>query len=97
LSRGASIFARSAPKPSCKLTLSCSVAGRWCGDVTQQETVSYYEQFGFGPPSDEGALSADGAEALYGHRSAVRAIRMPHQDSDHGLLVRRTDQALHPP
>jgi hypothetical protein len=52
------------------------------------ETVAHYQEFGYGEPSPEGSLSADEAEVLYGHRSSVRSVRLPHQESDHGLLVR---------
>lgn len=51
-------------------------------------TIAYYQQFGFGAPSAEGVLSAAEAEVLYGHASSLRSVRLPHQDSDHGLLVR---------
>jgi hypothetical protein len=52
-----------------------------------EDVITHYQQFGFGAPSREGRLSADEAHTLYGHRAALRAVRLPHQDSDHGLLV----------
>lgn len=48
-------------------------------------STRYWESFGFraGP---EGALNADQAASLYGHRSAVSSRRLLHTDSDHGLI-----------
>lgn len=51
------------------------------------EVVNHYQQFGFGEPSPEGSLTADEAEHLYGYHASLRAVRLPHQESDHGLLV----------
>lgn len=51
-----------------------------------EQCVRHYQQFGFGEPSHDGSLSAEKAENLYGHKSALTAVRLPHQDADHGLL-----------
>jgi len=37
-------------------------------------------------PAESGALNAAGARALYGVDSAVRSLRLSHQQSDHGLV-----------
>jgi hypothetical protein len=56
------------------------------GSVDLAESVRYWALFGYRPVA-EGTLSADDAERLYGHRSALRSIRLQHLDSDdHGLL-----------
>lgn len=47
--------------------------------------IAYYERFGCraGP---FGELDASAARALYGVDSAVRSVRLLHQDADHGLV-----------
>jgi catechol 2,3-dioxygenase-like lactoylglutathione lyase family enzyme len=46
----------------------------------------YWQEFGY-RPVQHGSLTADEAEQLYGHRSAVESLRMQNGDSrDHGLL-----------
>jgi catechol 2,3-dioxygenase-like lactoylglutathione lyase family enzyme len=37
-------------------------------------------------PGERGALDAASAEALYGHRSALRSVRLLHGTADHGLV-----------
>ncbi len=47
--------------------------------------ISYFERFGcrVGPI---GELDARAAERLYGHDSALRSVRLYHQEADHGLV-----------
>ena len=59
-----------------------------CIGVTESallEQIRYFEGFGYriGPSGD---LSASAAESLYGMHSALRSVRMWHQDADHGLV-----------
>lgn len=37
-------------------------------------------------PAEQGALDASAAQALYGHRSALRSVRLLHGEADHGLV-----------
>ena len=37
-------------------------------------------------PGERGALDAEAAAALYGHRSALESVRLLHGDADHGLV-----------
>lgn len=55
------------------------------GTRDPQSTIQYWEQFGFSVGL-EGELSAEQAEKLYGARSKLRAMRLHHQDCDHGLI-----------
>ena len=55
------------------------------GTGDPQSTLKYWEQFGF-HVGLQGELSADQAEALYGVRSQLQAMRLHHQDADHGLI-----------
>jgi catechol 2,3-dioxygenase-like lactoylglutathione lyase family enzyme len=47
--------------------------------------IAYYERFGCRVGAI-GELDAAAAKALYGHHSALRSVRLAHQDSDHGLV-----------
>ncbi|MDJ0677277.1 MAG: VOC family protein [Calothrix sp. MO_167.B42] len=47
--------------------------------------IQYWEQFGYGI-TQEGELSAPAAQHLYGVNSALRSVRMHHQNADHGLI-----------
>ena len=47
--------------------------------------IQYWEQFGYGI-TQEGQLSAPAAQQLYGVNSALRSVRMHHQNADHGLI-----------
>lgn len=47
--------------------------------------IRWWERFGF-RAGREGRLDAAAAKALYGHGSAVRSIRLMHQEADHGLV-----------
>ena len=47
--------------------------------------LRYWARFGY-RPGPEGRLDAAAARALYGVDSALRSIRLLHQDADHGLL-----------
>ena len=55
------------------------------GTRDRKSTIKYWEQFGFSL-GQEGELSAQQAQALYGVDSPLRAMRLQHQDSDHGLI-----------
>jgi hypothetical protein len=57
--------------------------GTRASDVERQ--LAYWKQFGF-TPGAEGSLGPEQARALYGVDSALRSIRLLHQDADHGLL-----------
>ena len=46
--------------------------------------IEYLQQFGY-RVGRSGELSAEEAETLYGVRSALRSVRLRHQDADHGL------------
>jgi catechol 2,3-dioxygenase-like lactoylglutathione lyase family enzyme len=57
-----------------------------CVGVTDlAEATAYYERFGCRAGAT-GELDAARAKALYGHDSAVRSLRLLHQDADHGLV-----------
>jgi len=47
--------------------------------------VAYWERFGY-RVGEQGALDAEQARKLYGVASAVRSIRLYHQEADHGLI-----------
>lgn len=47
--------------------------------------IQYWEQFGY-RIGQVGELSADTAYQLYGVNSALRSIRLHHQNADHGLI-----------
>ncbi len=47
--------------------------------------IEYWQQFGY-RVGRIGELDAEAAERLYGVPSALRSIRLLHQDADHGLL-----------
>ncbi|MCC5867040.1 MAG: VOC family protein [Gammaproteobacteria bacterium] len=47
--------------------------------------IAYWELFGY-RVGDIGQLDAQGAQRLYGVPSACRAVRMWHQQADHGLV-----------
>ncbi|MBW4643842.1 MAG: VOC family protein [Goleter apudmare HA4340-LM2] len=47
--------------------------------------IQYWEQFGY-RIGEMGELSADAANKLYGVNSALRSIRLYHQNVDHGLI-----------
>jgi catechol 2,3-dioxygenase-like lactoylglutathione lyase family enzyme len=47
--------------------------------------IEYWSRFGYRPGA-EGRLDAARAGALYGVDSALRSVRLLHQDADHGLL-----------
>ncbi|MEQ8676120.1 MAG: VOC family protein [Aggregatilineales bacterium] len=47
--------------------------------------VHYWQQFGY-HVLDVGDLSAADAESLYDVKSALRSVRLGHQDADHGLV-----------
>jgi catechol 2,3-dioxygenase-like lactoylglutathione lyase family enzyme len=49
------------------------------------ESIAYYERFGC-RAGRFGALDAAAARALYGVDSALRSVRLYHQDADHGLV-----------
>ena len=55
------------------------------GTREPDSTIKYWEQFGF-HVGVQGELPAEKAETLYGVRSQLVAIRLHHQDSDHGLI-----------
>lgn len=48
-------------------------------------SIAYYERFGC-RAGRFGTLDAASARALYGVDSAVRSVRLCHQDADHGLI-----------
>jgi catechol 2,3-dioxygenase-like lactoylglutathione lyase family enzyme len=48
-------------------------------------TIQYWEQFGY-RIDRIGELSAAAAQKLYGVNSALRSIRLAHQNADHGLI-----------
>ena len=48
-------------------------------------SIAYWEAFGY-RVGRIGQLEAPTAQALYGHASACRAVRMFHQSADHGLV-----------
>ena len=47
--------------------------------------IQYWEQFGY-RIDRTGELSAAAAKQLYGVNSALRSIRLAHQNADHGLI-----------
>ncbi len=47
--------------------------------------IQYWEQFGY-RIGQQGELSASAARDLYGVNSALRSIRLYHQNADHGLI-----------
>jgi hypothetical protein len=47
--------------------------------------ILYWQQFGY-TLRREGTLDRTAAEQLYGVSSALRSIRLAHQDADHGLI-----------
>ncbi len=47
--------------------------------------IQYWEQFGY-RIGDQGELSANIANNLYGVNSRLRSLRLYHQDADHGLV-----------
>ncbi|MDJ0737032.1 MAG: VOC family protein [Nostocaceae cyanobacterium] len=47
--------------------------------------IQYWEQFGY-RIGNEGSLSASGAQQLYGVNSALRSIRLYHQNANYGLI-----------
>ncbi|MEA5597197.1 VOC family protein [Rivularia sp. UHCC 0363] len=47
--------------------------------------IQYWQQFGY-RIGDTGQLNAAQADKLYGVNSALRSIRLYHQNSDHGLI-----------
>ncbi len=47
--------------------------------------IQYWEQFGY-RIDRMGELSAEAAKQLYGVNSALRSIRLAHQNADHGLI-----------
>lgn len=49
------------------------------------EAIAYWELFGY-RVGEQGALAADAAASLYGHASGLQAVRMWHQQADHGLV-----------
>jgi uncharacterized glyoxalase superfamily protein PhnB len=49
------------------------------------EAVAYWELFGY-RVGDVGKLDSAGATALYGQPGGLSAVRMWHQDADHGLV-----------
>ena len=55
------------------------------GTREPDSTIKYWEQFGF-HVGVQGELPAEKAETLYGVRSQLVAIRLHHQDCDHGLI-----------
>ena len=55
------------------------------GTREPKSAIKYWEQFGF-HVGLEGKISADQAETLYGVHSPLLALRLHHQDSDHGLI-----------
>jgi len=48
-------------------------------------SIAYYERFGC-HAGRFGTLDASAARALYGVDSALRSVRLQHQDADHGLV-----------
>lgn len=57
-----------------------------CIGVTNPiSAIQYWEQFGY-RIGCEGTLSASAAYPLYGVNSALKSIRLYHQNSDHGLI-----------
>ncbi|MCC6172465.1 MAG: hypothetical protein IT481_10600 [Gammaproteobacteria bacterium] len=49
------------------------------------ESITYYEAFGC-RAGERGELDAAAARRLYGIDSALRAVRLHHQQADHGLV-----------
>jgi len=63
----------------------CGVYEVCIGTSEPNSALKYWEQFGF-HKGVQGELSPEQAETLYGVRSQLVAIRLYHQDSDHGLI-----------
>ncbi|NEP60726.1 MAG: VOC family protein [Symploca sp. SIO2G7] len=63
----------------------CGVYEVCIGTSTPESALKYWEQFGF-KTGVQGKLSPEQAEKLYGVRSPLVAIRLYHQDADHGLI-----------
>lgn len=60
------------------------------------EAIRHWEAFGYRAGAT-GQLDAAGAQELYGVPSAVQAVRLQHQEADHGLVrLMRWDRALGP-
>ena len=67
---------------------STSIGGIYevCIGVSEPiSAIQYWEQFGY-RIDRMGELSATAAQQLYGVNSALRSIRLAHQDADHGLI-----------
>lgn len=57
-----------------------------CIGVTEPiSAIHYWQQFGY-RIGNTGELNAEEADQLYGVNSALRSIRLYHQNSDHGLI-----------
>jgi hypothetical protein len=55
------------------------------GSTDEKPLIAYFERFGY-RVGKISSLSAEEAEKLYGVKSALKSIRLFHQDSDHGLV-----------
>ncbi|MBD2096879.1 VOC family protein [Trichocoleus sp. FACHB-591] len=55
------------------------------GVVDPLAPIQYWEQFGY-QIGQIGELTAETAQQLYGVNSAVRSLRLYHQNADHGLI-----------
>ena len=66
-----------------------------CIGISQAiEPIQYWSNFGY-HITEQGSLSAEQAEQLYGVRSALTSIRLGHQQADHGLIrLMQWDQPL---
>ena len=77
---GALSFTRAAQEPS--------ISGLYeicLGTTDLLPQIAYWEQLGY-RVGQIGELDAAQAKALYGVNSKLRAVRLLHQDSDHGLI-----------
>ena len=60
-------------------------------------SIAYYERFGC-HAGRFGTLDASAARALYGVDSALRSVRLQHQDADHGLVrLMHWERPVNPP
>lgn len=74
--------------PSSASAQEAAISGVYEIGIGTQDLVAqieYWQRFGY-RIGETGSLDAETAERLYGVRSAVRSVRLAHQDSDHGLL-----------
>lgn len=74
--------AQSAPATTSKIAGVYEIG---VGTKDAQATINYWTEFGY-RVDRKGSLTPQKAKALYGVDSSLTAIRLAHQDADHGLI-----------